>query len=214
MNHSSPRVDAMKLGLRPSGRAIQALRDSYVCSSPHVLYRMIACLRILAAFAALAQPQATTPAAEGNIAIRSRVDGELKQIYGSAGARAFLIRRSGLPGISHARDVEVTAYRSGGELRRVVLSGWTDRGKHSSEFFYRDGALIFVYETLVFFEDAAPRDSWRNFMKMPAWERRVYLGERLDYYAETTGSGAPPLDLAALRLRAKQAAELAAASAP
>jgi hypothetical protein len=97
--------------------------------------------------------------------------------------------KSGLPGVKRSRCAEVVGYSADGQLSRIVASAWTPRGKYSVEYYLRQGALIHVYETLAFFEEAAPKGAWRNFMRIPAWERRVYLNGSGGVYVQTTGIG-------------------------
>jgi hypothetical protein len=131
----------------------------------------------------------------GDPAVRAAVDIQLQRIYELAngpGVRVELLTKDNPLEVKDALGTELSGSVIGGSEGRIVGTVWTRQGKYSVEF-YRDGdKLLMVYETFTYFMESAPPDVWRNFMGLPAWERRIYFGPRGEVgYAETRGREAP-----------------------
>lgn len=69
----------------------------------------------------------------------------------------------------------LTAYSKNDTINRIVAVSFTDKGVLSTEFFYEDEALIFVYETFEFFKEFKEAAIWQNFKGIDAWESRYYF---------------------------------------
>jgi hypothetical protein len=126
---------------------------------------------------------------DGDETVRREVEPVVRRIYDAGRDPVFLLMKSGVPGFKRSKYAEVAAYVADGELCRIVASTWLPRGKYSVEYYLRQGTLLQVYETLVFDEKEAPARVWRNFMHLPAWERRIYRNGSGGEFVETTGIG-------------------------
>jgi hypothetical protein len=156
----------------------------------------------------------------GDPSLRPAVDARLRTIYDAAARpdspRVSLLTRRNLLSQAHARATEVTGVRVGTLVGRIVANVWTSDGKYSIEYYRGEAGLQLVYETFTYFEETAPRDAWRNFLGLAAWERRSYFdGPRIGY-AEARGrqAPAPGADAARLRAQAEDLAGLLAKSVP
>ena len=133
----------------------------------------------------------------GDPALRAAVDARTRPIYDAAARpdakRVFLMTRANPLSLEAARGTEATGVVVEGTVGRIVASVWTKSGKYSVEYYRTSQALLFVYETFVYFEEEAPRGAWRNFMGQAAWERRTYFDDRQSVgFAEARGPNAPP----------------------
>ena len=131
----------------------------------------------------------------GDPSLRTAIESRTRAIYdaanGPAAKRVFLLVPDNPLSRAGAHGTEVTGVAAGGDFIRIVASVWTERGKYSIEYYLGEGSLLHVYETFTYFERAAAPGAWRNFMGLPAWERRVYFRGDAIGYAEATGAGAP-----------------------
>lgn len=133
----------------------------------------------------------------GDPSLRNALDARAHAIYESANERdarhVFLLTRDNPLSLAGATGTEAVGVFVGGIVARIVASVWTKRGKYSAEYYAGKEGLFFVYESFVFFEGMAPRGAWRNFMGLPAWERRTYFkNDHSVAFAEVRGAGAPP----------------------
>jgi hypothetical protein len=141
----------------------------------------------------------------GDPSIRKAIDDRSHAIYDGVnkpGARhVSLITRDNPFSLPAATGTEATAVFIEGIVGRIVASVWTRRGKYSVEYYYGPEGLLLVYESFAYFEDVAPRGTWRNFMGLPGWERRSYFNaDHIVAYAEARGGGAPPPGSDGIRL--------------
>ncbi len=151
--------------------------------------------RYLAAIIVTALPgpaQESASRVEGNEEVRRQLQPVLRKIYDSAGSPVLLLIKSGLPGVKDSQCAEVMGFTVDRQLSRIVASAWVPSGKYSAEYYLQAGHLLHIYETLTFYADAAPARAWKTFLKVPAWERRIYFKDDAAAYTETVGSGAPP----------------------
>jgi hypothetical protein len=77
----------------------------------------------------------------------------------------------------------------------LVVTAWSKSGKYAVEYHRSpEGTLLFVYETFVYFTEKAPSGCGRNFMGLPAWERRSYFddGHAIGYAASWGKQALPP----------------------
>jgi hypothetical protein len=138
----------------------------------------------------------TEPRTFGDPSIRTAIDARAHAVYDSAdkpdAKRVFLITRDNPLSLPAATGTEATGVFVDGFVSRIVANVWTRRGKYSVEYYQGKGGLFFVYESFVFFEDAAPQGAWHNFMGLPGWEGRTYFNDDHSVgYAEFRGRGAP-----------------------
>jgi hypothetical protein len=130
---------------------------------------------------------------EGDPALRTRVDAEARRIYDAPKQPVFLLRSQCPPSLGKCGGTEITGYFLSGELVRIVAATWDPRGRRGLEYFAVSGALAMLYESHEYFEETAPPGAWRNFKRLPSWERRVYFRNGEVGYTETTGA-APALN--------------------
>lgn len=77
----------------------------------------------------------------------------------------------------------ITAYSKDGIINRVVTSGFTDQGQLSTEWYYSEGKIIFIYQVFEYFEEDQNENSWKNFKGLWGWESRYYfVNEQLEYH--------------------------------
>jgi hypothetical protein len=132
----------------------------------------------------------------GDPSLRAAVDARSRPIYEAAAKpdakRVFLMTLANPLSLPGAQGTEATGVVVEGAFGRIVVKVWTKRGQYSVEYYRTPEALLFVYETFVYFAERAPRRAWRNFMGLPAWERRSYFDERNRIgFAEARGKDAP-----------------------
>ena len=132
----------------------------------------------------------------GDPSLRKALEPRAQAVYDSASKpdakRVSLITRDNPLSLPAAIGTEATGVFVDGNVARIVANVWTRRGRYAVEYYEGKEGLFFVYESFAFFEDTAPRDAWRNFMGLPAWERRTYFNDDHSVgYAEVRGSGAP-----------------------
>ena len=155
----------------------------------------VTCLRDVG-YRRTCQTSNPAPNAAGDPAARTAIQAETRRIYDSAKQPVFWIVPTDPPGLKGFRDAEITGYYAGAALVRIVAGAWDSRGKYSVEYYIASRALIHVYETFEYFEDAAPRDAWRNFKRLPGWERRIYVRNGKAAYVEASGIEASGIDAA------------------
>ncbi|MFI5184661.1 MAG: hypothetical protein ACHQNV_09695 [Vicinamibacteria bacterium] len=142
----------------------------------------------------------------GDPSVRSAVESRTRAIYDAASnqesRRLFLMTRTNPLSVPDAMGTEATGVIVGPVVARMLASVWTKRGKYSVEYYRAEEGLLMVYETFAYFEEAARRDAWRNFMGLAAWERRTYFDARQAVgYAETQGMEGPAPGADGTRLR-------------
>ena len=151
----------------------------------------------------------------GDPSLRLVVDARTRPIYDGASKpespRSFLFTTENVLAMADGVGTEATGVTSGAGSR-LVATVWSKHGKYSVEYYRsEDGTLLFVYETFVYFSERAPSDAWRNFMGLPAWERRSYFNDSHAIgYATSCGKQAPAPGSGAAELR-EQANRLAKA---
>jgi hypothetical protein len=165
----------------------------------------------------LARPGAAASEADerrsGDPSFRPKVEARIRSIYDAASrpdaSRSFLFTTDNLLAVADGVGTEGTGVKAGSAGGRLVATIWSKQGKYSVEYYRsQEGTLLFVYETFVYFTDKAPSGAWRNFMGLPAWERRSYFdsGSAIGYaaswgkHAPAPGSGAAELREQAERL--------------
>jgi hypothetical protein len=146
----------------------------------------------------------------GDPSVRKAIDARAQALYQSASKpdakRVFVITRDNPLALPAVVGTEATGVIVEGVVSRIVTNAWTKRGKYAVEFYQGSNGLFLVYETFTFFEDTAPRGAWRNFMGLPAWERRTYFNNDGNIgYAEARGEGAPRPGSDATHLRDQSA---------
>jgi hypothetical protein len=175
------------------------------------------CAGVLAV--SIAQPALAADAADerqfGDSSLRAKVEARTRSIYDAGSrpdaSRRFLFTTNNLLGIAQAVGTEASATR-GPTGDRLLATVWSKAGKYSVEYYRSpEGALLFVYETFVYFSDTAPSDAWHNFMGLAAWERRSYFDDsRAIGFAASRGKHAPDPGTGATEFR-DQAERLALA---
>ena len=158
-------------------------------------------LGLLAGTASIAEaPPASQPdhaiRTFGDASARRLVDDRTRAIYdrlNSAGTKhVSIVSRANPLALTGAAGTELTGAFIEGTTGRIVATVWTTRGKYDVEFHQAQDGLLLVYETFAYFDEAAPRGAWHNFLGLPAWERRSYFSPAHSVsYAETRGKGAP-----------------------
>lgn len=171
---------------------------------------LVPVLLLAAVILSLASVAQTSASAEelrtfGDPLARAAIDTRVRSIYEAAlgrdARRAFVFTRENPLAVDGAMGTEATGIVSGEAMRRIVATIWTPRGKYAVEFYQTREALLFVYETFVYFAESAPRDAWRNFMGLASWERRTWFGDgQAAVYAEARGTGSPAAGEDARRL--------------
>jgi hypothetical protein len=176
---------------------------NWVQPKPWILSCMVAVLALMFGGKILAQNSELRT--YGDASIRTAIDAQLKRIYELArgpGVQVELLTRDNPLQMGNAVGTELSAAIIDGSAGRIVGTVWTKRGKYSIEFYRVGEKLIMVYETFSFFVESAPRETWRNFMGLPAWESRIYYGAQGEVgYAETHGSQAPAPEINGRKLQ-------------
>ena len=165
---------------------------------------LLFCVVLVAQWPAAAS--ATDERQFGDPALRPKVESRTRPIYDAGSrpetSRQFLFTTENLLAVPNAVGTEANS-TAGSAGDRLVATVWSKTGKYSVEYYMSvDGGLLFVYETFVYFADAAPSDAWRNFMGLAAWERRSYFDDNQAIgYASSQGKQAPPPGSGAAELR-------------
>ena len=180
--------------------------DAYQYSVPPKLRTFSCMVAILALmFGGKTLAQNSELRTYGDPSIRTAIDVQLKRIYELAtgpGVQIELLTRDNPLQLRNAVGTELSAAIIDGSAGRIVGTVWTKRGKYAIEFYRVGDKLIMVYETFSFFVESAPRDTWHNFMGLPAWESRIYYGNQGEVgYAETHGSQAPAPEINGTKLQ-------------
>lgn len=72
-------------------------------------------------------------------------------------------------------------------IQRIGISSFTNKGELSEEYWFKNDQLIFVYQTLEYFEESRPLGYIRNFKGLVYWESRFYLEKDRLVFEKTTG---------------------------
>lgn len=91
----------------------------------------------------LAVPAAGLAQADADAAFARRVFAEVNQALPRMQQAAFTARRPGVEYTSHGK-----AWSQSGAVRKIEIVEHDDSGDVVSEFYYADGALVFVYEAV------------------------------------------------------------------
>lgn len=142
----------------------------------------------------------------GDASRRDAVEARTRAIYEAAtqpGAhQVFAFVRDRSIGPDGSLGTEATGVVLDRTIGRIVASSWTAAGKYSAEYYRARDSLLMVYETFVYFDETAPKDHWRNFMGLTAWERRTYFDDhQAVVFAVSRGANAPAPGADAVRLR-------------
>lgn len=134
----------------------------------------------------------------GDSTLKSIIALQTRAIYEQREKWVFSLTKETPLGIEDAYGIELQASEFEEKLNRIIATAWTNVGKYSLEYYFADGALIFVYEAFEYFNTSAPKPSWRNFKGIASWERRSYFDGSAIGYRETLGD--PHLDQSARSL--------------
>ena len=145
----------------------------------------------------------------GDSTFRSEVVPRTRAIRAQEGEWTFALTTEGAVSLDGAQGVELRGKHVGGCHVWIVAAAWTGLGKYSAEYYFEGDSLLMSYETLEYFSEKEPGESWRNFRDLAAWERRSYFDGQTVRFAESVGvtapdpgDGAKDLIAAAMRARA------------
>lgn len=68
-------------------------------------------------------------------------------------------------------------------INRVITISMTKKGQLSTEWYFSNQQLIYVYESFEFFNENKNEYTWKNFKGLTAWESRYYfINKQLKYH--------------------------------
>lgn len=74
-----------------------------------------------------------------------------------------------------------------GKILRIVLQTFTDKGEWGVEYWFKGADLVFVYQTLSYFNEEKSQSKPINFKGMHYWESRYYFNNGHLISEKTTG---------------------------
>ncbi len=127
----------------------------------------------------------------GDRAVERAILAQTRELYGKDTAQVFLTTSDNVLRLDGPLGTELQGALVGSDLVRVFVMAFTKQGKYGAEYYMRDGNLLYVYETLEYFQESAPARAWQNFKHIAAWERRSYFRNGIVAYGASRGKGAP-----------------------
>jgi len=127
----------------------------------------------------------------GDRAVGDAILARTREFYGKETARVYLLIADNALRLPGSHGTELDGELVGSDLVRVVAKVPTNRGNYAAEFYFREGEVLFVYETFEYFSGTAPVDAWQNFRHIAAWERRSFFRAGVVVYSSSHGTGAP-----------------------
>ncbi len=138
----------------------------------------------------LASAQVTAVQRSGDSSIVASTYAAIRIIYDSSGGQVTRSTADNPLSLDDAGPTDVEGRFLAGRVARIVASASNAVGKYSAEFYLRHDSLLFSYETFEFAPGRAPSTQWRNFKKVPAWERRVFWRGETAEFVEASGRSA------------------------
>lgn len=102
------------------------------------------------------------------------VKAKTRLIYDTRDHTDFVVTRKKLH-ISITSGLNIIAHSYQGTINRIITSGYTKDGLLSTEWYFSEGKLIHVYQTLEFFEESETKSNWKNFKNLWSAEIRLYF---------------------------------------
>lgn len=171
---------------RVARQLLRPFRDLHRCCGVAIIWVLLLGIPL----SSVAQ-EAVPVVSVGDPAYKERIHTTTSAIYEGVERWVFGLQKAHGWDLNMAHGVEIQTGFVGEEAQRIIAKLWTDQGIYAVEFYCQAGALLHTYETFEFFEEEAPKDAWRNFKGVAAWERRTYFDGAQIGYAETKGHHGP-----------------------
>ncbi|MCW5911538.1 MAG: hypothetical protein KIT62_10710 [Cyclobacteriaceae bacterium] len=134
----------------------------------------------------------------GDSAIVKEIKAKTSQIYENSVKPNFYLTNQKLQSDKNF-GLSLVAFKINDAVSRVISSCFTKQGQLSTEYFFDDGKVIFIYQTFEYFDKYSAKGTWKNFKGLTGWECRFYyLDDKLVHY-EQNG-----LDASQVVVKAKQ----------
>lgn len=91
-----------------------------------------------------------------------------------------------------------------GKILRIVLQTFTDKGEWGVEYWFKEADLVFVYQTLNYFNEEKLQSKEINFKGMHYWESRYYFNNGHLISEKTTGNKEEDVNYSASDLMKEQ----------
>jgi hypothetical protein len=122
----------------------------------------------------------------GDSSIANNTNRYLASIYGTQDTTIYYLSRR--------RLIKIPSYGSklffdlkDHSIQRIGISSMTGKGELSEEYWFKNNQLIFVYQTLEYFNESGALSNNRNFKGLVYWETRFYLEKNRLVFEKTTG---------------------------
>ncbi|MEO9483794.1 MAG: hypothetical protein ABJG47_10130 [Ekhidna sp.] len=117
----------------------------------------------------------------GDATVVDRIKKTTSFIYENKDETFFFLTNTQLEA-ANTHGTSLTAHLRDGFINRAITISLTSNGQLSSEFYFDDQQLIYVYQTFEFFAEAPSRSKWKNFKGISGWESRYYfINEELNF---------------------------------
>lgn len=118
----------------------------------------------------------------GNESIIGEVKKKTSQIYETKDETRFFLTKQSLQK-SVINGMSITAHLFEKNINRLITTGNTKHGRLSTEWYFHDKKLIFVYQVFEYFNEYKKESNWKNFKGLYGWESRYYfLNEKLEFH--------------------------------
>lgn len=122
----------------------------------------------------------------GDSSVVTYIHQELKDMYGKNDTTFYLLTKRQLHKIT-TNGTNVSIEKTDNTISRIVIISFTKSGEFAEEYLFKNGKLIFVYQTFTYFQEVPSKTKAVNFKGQRYWETRFYFTDERLKYQKTTG---------------------------
>jgi len=108
------------------------------------------------------------------------------KIYDNKDKTHFFLTKSSLRQMK-TFSTNITAYSKEKAINRIVAFSTLKSGILATEWYFQNNTLVYVYESFEYFDENKPKDGWKNFKGLYAWENRYYFVDEEVKYQKLKG---------------------------
>lgn len=98
----------------------------------------------------------------------------VSEIYGNSDSLIFDLTNEQLREI-RTFGTSLRGHFANNSINRIIATSTTANGQLSTEWYFINNQVIYVYETFEYFNEIAKPYQWTNFKGLKGWESRYYI---------------------------------------
>lgn len=124
------------------------------------------------------------PVSTADTAVVNAIKAETARIYEAGSSPAFYLTGRQLQPYKSS-GLSLIVYRNDDTVTRVISTCFTRQGQLSTEYYFSNQKIIFIYQAFEYFDTHSAKGRWTNFKGLRGWECRLYYsGEQLVHHEQ------------------------------